>query len=140
MGELIMKKSTLLTWLKAFVSCMLISSSYSYAADCSVAMLSINQIIHKANSALDSNDFDKVNEIVDELKVDAQSVINAADRCDCDDAYYSGEEILEHASSAYMSDDISEAQGYISSLKQQADAAKKHAKECGVSASETTPS
>ncbi len=133
-----MKISTLLIWLKTIVSCILISSTSVYAADCSIAMSSINQVIHKADSALDSKNFDKVSDIVDELKVDAQSIINAADSCDCDDAYYSGEEILDHASEAYMSDDISEAQGFILSLKRHANLAKKHAKDCGVSSSETT--
>jgi len=101
------------------------------ANDCTVAIASINQIITKANFALSSSDFDQVGDIANELKENAQSILNAADSCDCDSAYYTAEAILENAEAVYLADDMEESIGFINLLKKEASSAMKHAKNCG---------
>jgi len=101
------------------------------ANDCSVAVASINKIITKANFALSSNDFDKVADIANDLKSNAQDILNAADSCDCDNAYYTAEAILENAEAVYLADDMEESVDYINLLKKEANSAITHAKNCG---------
>jgi len=101
------------------------------AKDCSVALASINQIIVKANSALNTNDFDQIGDIANDLKKNAQSILNAADSCDCDNAYYTAEVILENAEAVYLADDMDESVSFINELKKEAVAAITHAKTCG---------
>ena len=108
------------------------------AKDCSVALASINQIITKANTALSSNDFDQVSDIANDLKNNAQLIINAADSCDCDNAYYTAEVIMENAEAIYLADDMEESVGFINLLKKEANTAKIHAKSCGSMVTQTS--
>jgi len=101
------------------------------AKDCSVALASINQIITKTNSALNSNDFDEVTDIASDLKKNAQAIINAADSCDCDNAYYTAEAILENAEAVYLADDMTESVNFMNELKKEAMRAIIHTKTCG---------
>ncbi len=119
-------KATLLVTVFIFISVTPVRAS-----DCTVAVESINQLILKANVALDSNNFDQVGDIASDLKYNAQSILNAADSCNCDDAYYTAEVILENAESAYLADDLKESVVFINLLKKGANAAMTHAKSCG---------
>lgn len=126
-----MNKSPLIKAILLVTSFLFISITPVSANDCTVAVESINQLIIKANVALDSNDFDQVGDIASDLKYNAQSILNAADSCDCDDAYYTAEVILENAESAYLADDLKESIVFINSLKKGANVAMAHAKSCG---------
>jgi len=108
------------------------------ANDCTVAVESINQIIIKANFALNSTDFDQVGDIAHDLKSNAQSILNATNNCDCDDAYYTAEAILENAEAVYLADDMEESVDYINLLKKEANSAKAHAKNCGTLVTQTS--
>jgi hypothetical protein len=107
------------------------------ASDCTAAVTSINQIITKADLALGSNDFDQVSDIANDLKSNAQSILNAADSCDCDDAYYTAEVILENAEAAYLADDMAESVVFINLLKKDANLAMTSAKICGTLVAKT---
>ncbi|KGJ91909.1 hypothetical protein [Colwellia psychrerythraea] len=126
-----MNKSPLIKAILLVTIFIFISVSPVRANDCTLAVESINQLIIKANFALDSNDFDQVSDIASDLKYNAQSILNAADSCDCDDAYYTAEVILENAQSAYLADDLKESVVFIHLLKKGANAAMTHAKSCG---------
>lgn len=100
------------------------------ANDCTVAVASINKIIVKANTALKSDNFDQVGAIANDLKSNAQSILNAADSCDCDNAYYTAEAILENAKAVYLADDMEESVDFINLLKEEANSAMIYAKKC----------
>ena len=102
----------------------------SAANDCSVAMDTIDEIVLKANSALNVSDIDEISEVASNIKLDADKALQAADGCDCDDAYYTAEVILETAHNAYLSDSVEEATGYIKTVQKEVAAAKKHVQTC----------
>jgi len=118
-------------------SCVFFYITPVKANDCTVAVASINKIITKANFALSSNDFDQVGDIANDLKDDAQSILNAADSCDCDNAYYTAEAILENAEAVYLADDMEESVDFINLLKKEANSAMTHAKNCGTLVTKT---
>ncbi len=132
-----MNKSHLLT-MTFFVTVTAFSFATTVNAnDCSVVLASTDKIIVKADTALSSNDFEQVSDIANDLKTNAQLIINAADNCDCDSAYYTAEAILENAEAVYLADDIEESVGYIHLLKEQASATMIHAKSCGLLVTKT---
>ena len=126
-----MNKLRLLKITLIVTSSIFLSITPVRANDCTVAVASINKIITKANFALSSNDFDQVGDIANDLKNNAQSILNAADSCDCDSAYYTAEAILENAKAVYLADDMEESIDFINLLKKEANSAMKHAKNCG---------
>jgi len=126
-----MNKSLLLKVTLIVTSVFFTHTASADAKDCSVALASINQIITKANTALSSNDFDHVSDIANDLKSNAQLIINAADSCDCDNAYYTAEAIMENAEAVYLADDMEESVGFINLLKREANTTMIHAKSCG---------
>jgi hypothetical protein len=130
-GDSIMNKSYLLRITLIVTTLNLACTSIVNANDCTVALASIDQIIVKADIALSSNDFEQVGDIANDLKVNAQQIIKAADSCDCDSAYYTAEAILENAEAVYLADDMEESVGFINSLKKEANSAIKYAKTCG---------
>ncbi len=133
MNKLPLLKSTLIVTFFTFFYINTVKAN-----DCTTAVTSISQIITKANLALNSNDFDQVSDIADDLKNDAQSILNAADSCDCDNAYYTAEAILENAEAVYLADDLEESVGFINLLKKEANSAMTHAKSCGTLVTKTS--
>jgi len=133
-----MNKSHLLKNTLIIISFIFFYNTPVKANDCTVAIASINKIINKADLALSSNDFDQVGDIANDLKNNAQSILNAADNCDCDSAYYTAEVILENAEAAYLADDMEESVGFINLLKKEANSARTHAKNCGSLVSKTS--
>ncbi len=133
-----MNKSHLLKNTLIIISFIFFYNTPVKANDCTVAIASINKIINKADLALSSNDFDQVGDIANDLKNNAQSILNAADSCDCDSAYYTAEVILENAEAAYLADDMEESVGFINLLKKEANSARTHAKNCGSLVSKTS--
>jgi len=133
-----MNKSHLIKITLIVTSLVIFFSTPTKANDCSVAVASINKIITKANFALNSNDFDQVSDIANDLKNNAQSILNAADSCDCDNAYYTAEVILENAEAVYLADNMEESVDFINLLKKEANSAMKYAKSCGTLVTKTS--